>query len=109
MTLRDAGGAAVADQEVVVAQRRHRFRFGGTDFDLIGLANGELSGDALVVAERSAAAFLDLFNSATLPFYWGGFEPVRGQPDTGADPRGGALVRRPRRHRQGPPAGLAHA
>ena len=82
VTLRDAGGVPVADQEVVVAQRRHRFLFGGTDFDVIGLANGELSGEARVVAERSAAAFLELFDFATLPFYWGRFEPVRGRPDT---------------------------
>ncbi len=26
--------------------------------------------------------FLQLFNQATLPFYWGRFEPQRGQPDT---------------------------
>ncbi|HEY4188790.1 MAG TPA: endo-1,4-beta-xylanase, partial [Candidatus Limnocylindrales bacterium] len=31
---------------------------------------------------RSAEAFLDLFDFATLPFYWGRFEPVRGRPDT---------------------------
>ena len=49
MTLRDAGGVPIADQEVVVAQRRHRFLFGGTDFDVIGLANGA-SGEARVVA-----------------------------------------------------------
>lgn len=24
-----------------------------------------------------------MFNTATLPFYWAGFEPVRGEPDTG--------------------------
>ena len=34
------------------------------------------------VVERSADVFLDLFGFATLPFYSGRFEPVRGQPDT---------------------------
>ena len=28
------------------------------------------------------ARWLDLFNAATLPFYWGRFEPQRGHPDT---------------------------
>nr|BFE79655.1 hypothetical protein GCM10020093_022560 [Planobispora longispora] len=31
-----------------------------------------------VLAER----WSELFNFATLPFYWGRFEPVRGRPDT---------------------------
>jgi GH35 family endo-1,4-beta-xylanase len=82
VTVVDATGTPVAGEEVVVAQRRHRFLFGGTDFDLIGLANGELSDEPKDVAERSAVAFLDLFDFATLPFYWGRFEPVRGRPDT---------------------------
>ena len=82
VTVVDEAGAPVAGQDVVVAQRRHRFRFGGTDFDLVDLANGELSGERRAIVERSAAAFLELFDFATLPFYLGRFEPVRGQPDT---------------------------
>ena len=82
MTVLDRAGAPIAGREVVVAQRRHRFRFGGTDFDLVDLANGELDGERRAVVERSADLFLDLFGFATLPFYWGRFEPVRGRPDT---------------------------
>ncbi len=82
LTVLDEHGEPVADEDVVVAQRRHRFHFGGTDFDLVDLANGELEGERREVVERSASAFLDLFDFATLPFYWGRFEPVRGQPDT---------------------------
>ena len=82
VTVVDEAGAPVAGQDVVVAQRRHRFHFGGTDFDLVDLANGELSGERRAIVERSAAAFLDLFDFATLPFYLGRFEPVRGRPDT---------------------------
>lgn len=82
VTVVDATGSPLAGGEVVVAQRRHRFRFGGTDFELVDLANGELEGERLGVVERSAEAFLDLFDFATLPFYWGRFEPVRGRPDT---------------------------
>ena len=45
VTVVDATGAPIAGEEVVVAQRRHRFLFGATDFDLVDLANGELEGE----------------------------------------------------------------
>lgn len=82
VTVVDAAGTPLAGEELVVAQRRHRFHFGGTDFDLVDLANGELTGERLAIVERSSAAFLDLFDFATLPFYLGRFEPIRGRPDT---------------------------
>ncbi len=82
VTVLDEAGDPLPDEAVVVAQRRHRFLFGGTDFDLIELVNGELAGERRAIVERSAAAFLDVFDFATLPFYWGRFEPVRGRPDT---------------------------
>lgn len=47
-------------------------------------AMGPVSGadaEADAVAEL-AERWFDLFNFATLPFYWGRFEPVRGKPDT---------------------------
>ena len=78
-----AGGAPVADREVVVAQRSHAFRFGCIGFDLIDLANGTVGAGAdRDLAERMAGHWFELFNFATLPFYWGRFEPVRGRPDT---------------------------
>src|SRR5690606_15059930 len=33
-------------------------------------------------AAKLADQWLDLFNFATLPFYWRGFEPTQGEPDT---------------------------
>ncbi len=75
-------GAPVANREVVVAQKRHKFLFGSTWGSTLELANDELGGEAKVLAERRAKHFTDLFNQATLPFYWGRFEPVRGKPDT---------------------------
>lgn len=60
-----AGGA------VTVAQRDHRFRFGCTGFEV-------LDG----IDEHLAGLWRGLFNFATLPFYWGNFEPERGNPDT---------------------------
>ena len=75
-------GAPLANREVVVAQKRHKFLFGSTWGSTLELANGELEGEAKARAERRSQHFTDLFNLATLPFYWGRFEPVRGKPDT---------------------------
>ncbi len=79
--LRD-DGQPLDRTEVVVAQRRHAFRFGCTGFELIALANDEVSDADQPLAERLAAAWLEVFDLATLPFYWGRFEPQRGHPDT---------------------------
>jgi GH35 family endo-1,4-beta-xylanase len=56
--------------------------FGSTGFGFIPLAAGELTGAELERAELHASEWLALFNFATLPFYWGRFEPERGKPDT---------------------------
>ncbi|MEE6308929.1 endo-1,4-beta-xylanase [Plantactinospora veratri] len=92
-----SAGAPLAGREVTVAQRDHAFLFGCTGFEFIPLANGELAAAAeagpggapgslgeadITRVERLADLWLDLFNFATLPFYWGRFEPERGRPDT---------------------------
>ena len=90
LTLRRPDGAPLADTEVVVEQVRHAFPFANIGFDFIGLANGERESRGPEVfggTDPAAAAglvdlWLDVFNTATLPFYWAGFEPVRGRPDT---------------------------
>jgi len=82
-------GRPLADVDVVVAQQRHAFGFGNIGFDLIPLANGEVeAGGSVFGGARAdllpvlAEQWLALFNTATLPFYWRGFEPERGRPDT---------------------------
>ncbi len=77
-----ADGAPLRNQEVTVAQTRHKFMFGTAAFDLVALASGQLTGAELERAERRARLFTDIFNFATLPFYWGRFEPERGKPMT---------------------------
>jgi endo-1,4-beta-xylanase len=76
-------GTPLVNQEVVVEQKKHQFllgaNWGGTS---IALANGELSGHEKELAEQRNTHFLNLFNQVTMPFYWGNFEPVRGQPQT---------------------------
>jgi GH35 family endo-1,4-beta-xylanase len=92
VTVTDAGGRPLADTEVVVEQTRHDFLFGNIGFDFIPLANGEteqraeevetFGGASIEQLEHLADLYLDVFNTATLPFYWGRFEPERGKPDT---------------------------
>jgi endo-1,4-beta-xylanase len=82
LTVRGPDGRPVSDATVVVAQRNHAFLFGCIGFDLIPLANGEATTVPPAQSESLAELWLDLFNAATLPFYWGDFEPVPGRPDT---------------------------
>ncbi len=89
LTLRRADGTVLADEEVVVEQVRHAFSFGNIGFDFVGLASGEVDERASVFggaspkrAESLADLWFDLYNTATLPFYWAGFEPEPGRPDT---------------------------
>lgn len=93
VTVLDPTGAPLADTEVTVEQTRHAFGFGNIGFDFIPLANGEtvphpdddvetFGGASLEALEHLADLWLDVFNTATLPFYWGRFESRRGQPQT---------------------------
>lgn len=73
----------LANQEVLVEQKKHQFLFGSNwGESTVALVNGELSGQAKELAERRNEHFLRLFNQATLPFYWARFEPRRGYPQT---------------------------
>ncbi|WP_084039656.1 endo-1,4-beta-xylanase [Demequina sp. NBRC 110053] len=67
-----ADGSPVADAVVTVEQVRHAFGFGNIGFDV-----AEGTSDP-----RLEALYLDLFNAATLPFYWRQFEPEQGRPHT---------------------------
>ncbi len=78
LTVVDGDGAPVPGADVTVEQIRHAFSFGNIGFDFIGLANGEPG----VGDDHLADLYADVFNVATLPFYWGRFEPERGHPDT---------------------------
>jgi endo-1,4-beta-xylanase len=76
-------GLPIANQDILVQQNSHKFLFGSNwGESSIALANGELSGREKELAERRNGNFLQIFNQATLPFYWARFEPQRGQPQT---------------------------
>ena len=67
----DEHGEALAGQEARARQVSHDFGFGCSAF--------ELRPDE---PDEHTQLWLDLFNMATLPFYWRWFEPTPGAPDT---------------------------
>jgi GH35 family endo-1,4-beta-xylanase len=70
----DAQGRPVPGAEVEVEQTRHAFRFGCNIF-LWGRVGSP--SDEAAYRER----FAEVFNYATLPFYWPTYEPRAGEPD----------------------------
>ncbi len=94
VTVTAPGGRPLANAEVTVAQRQHKFLFGCIGFEFIPLANQERTAQGVPESaqwsddaslddlEKLAAQWFELFNFATLPFYWAGYEPERGKPDT---------------------------
>lgn len=69
-----AAGREVPAARVTVEQTGHEFLFGGNIFMF----------DRLPTSAQNAAykqSFQDLFNYATLGFYWRSYEPQRGKPD----------------------------
>ena len=79
----NADGSPLAGQELVISQTEHKFLFGTTGFEIVN-ATGELAGDKKEQADRRVEKLAALFNYVTLPFYWGRFEPQKGQPMTDA-------------------------
>lgn len=73
LTVTGSDGKALADTEVVVAMRRHKFLFGCNLYMW-----GELKASKLEEAYRTR--FAELLNYATLPFYWGSYEREQGKP-----------------------------
>jgi GH35 family endo-1,4-beta-xylanase len=79
LSVTDHSGQPLAGAEVTVEQTRHAFGFGNTASTFVTLANAAAPEPAL---RRLAQQWLELFNTATLGFYWARFEPRRGEPET---------------------------
>lgn len=96
VSLRRADGSPLAATDVHLEQRRHAVAFGCIGFDFVPLAAAEaglpaagpgggadvFGGAGLDGARDLADLWLGLFDTGTLPFYWAGFEPEPGRPDT---------------------------
>jgi GH35 family endo-1,4-beta-xylanase len=72
--VRGAGGEGVPDAEVRLEMTRSAFLFGCNFYSL----NPQSREPWQIAYQRE---FTQLFNYATLPFYWGGFEAERGKPE----------------------------
>ncbi len=82
----DQNGTPVSNARVRLCQTSHEFRFGANLFMLDEMESDEKN-------EKYKQCFTELFNMATLPFYWNTLEPVRGYPRYGKDSE--KIYRRP--------------
>ena len=82
----DAEGRPLPNVPVTVDQQSHAFRFGANLFLLDELESEEKN-------ETYKQRFADVFNMATLPFYWNTLEPTRSQPRYAKDSE--KIYRRP--------------
>ncbi len=89
----DGSGRPLPGATATVEQTDHTFGFGNIGFDFVEWIGGapespdgreiEYFGGAVQPEpQRLAADFLELFNTVTLPFYWRGYEPVRGRTES---------------------------
>ena len=69
----DKNGKAVPDVKIKAVQKTHEFRFGANLFMLDELETDDKN-------EKYKKYFTDVFNMATLPFYWDTLEPQRNKP-----------------------------
>ncbi|MCR5670182.1 MAG: endo-1,4-beta-xylanase [Butyrivibrio sp.] len=73
----DIQGNPVSNTDIELQQTNHKFLFGCGAFDFIPyvMKGGE-------EYRQITDSWLEIFNYGTLPFYWGQFEEVEGQPKT---------------------------
>ncbi|MBR5976126.1 MAG: endo-1,4-beta-xylanase [Clostridiales bacterium] len=77
LKITDAAGKALAGKRVRVRQTNHKFLFGCGAFDFLPYVVMGVE-----QFKESTEKWLDVFNYATLPFYWGLFEKDEGKPNT---------------------------
>ena len=74
-------GLPVAGKSVKVEMKRHEFLFGAGIFDAVEYASGEMKDPKQrELFEKVYEKWSAVMNNATLPFYWGRFEPEEGKP-----------------------------
>lgn len=69
---KDKNGAPIKGAKIKINQKSHEFRFGANLFMLDELETEEKN-------EKYKKCFAELFNMATLPFYWRDLEPEKGK------------------------------
>jgi len=78
LVVRDKAGRPLANQELEVKQVRHAFLFACGGFETMHIVEPKDEGTRAFYEERYAK-WLRLFNTGTLPFYWGQYEPEEGK------------------------------
>lgn len=73
ITVVDKEGKIIPDAVLKIKQKGHEFRFGANLFMLDEMETDEKN-------EKYKKYFSDVFNMATLPFYWNTLEPEKGKP-----------------------------
>ena len=86
ISVKDSCGNPVPGAKITVNQKSHEFKFGANLFMLDELESDEKN-------EAYKRHFADIFNMATLPFYWDSIEPEKGK--TRYDKGSSKLYRRP--------------
>ena len=76
LLLKDSKGRPIANEKVHIEQMNHSFLFGCGAFDFMTYV---LNGGAEY--QQLTDSWLDIFNYATLPFYWGNYELEEGKPN----------------------------
>lgn len=69
----DKDGTPLSNVEVSVRQQKHAFKHGANVFMLDEMETAEKN-------ENYKTAFKEIFNLATIPFYWNTLEPEQGKP-----------------------------
>ncbi|MCR5058665.1 MAG: endo-1,4-beta-xylanase [Clostridiales bacterium] len=72
----DKAGQVLAGQTIRLSQENHAFLFGCGAFDFIPYVEKGEEAD-----KQLTDSWLEIFNYATLPFYWGEYEPEEGKPN----------------------------
>ncbi len=78
ITVTDKEGNPVAGAKIKAVQKSHEFKYGANIFMLDELETEEKN-------QRYKQGFKELFNLATIPFYWSDLEPEQGKPRYTAD------------------------
>ncbi|MBR3869916.1 MAG: endo-1,4-beta-xylanase [Clostridia bacterium] len=86
ITVKDSEGNVIPGAKVKINQKTHEFKFGANIFMLDELETDEKN-------EKYKKHFAELFNMATLPFYWDALEPEEGHPRYAKDSE--KIYRRP--------------
>lgn len=81
LIIEDTNGNAICNETMHIDLQKHKFLFGCGAFDINNYMNTDDEEQKKFFEERTNK-WLDVFNYATLPFYWGQFEPEEGQPHT---------------------------